>query len=185
MNLRVQKICIFLTLLLSSLSMIATHYINHTGKTIVVTNVTAKKRTKKSYFSYFSKKNVVQPASPEIIKFIEIENDQEGDLDNNQDDEITITSPGMSDKRKLFPTNNSFNYVITLNNYKSMFEKFDINRAGNDDEMNPHKIKQKKVKKAKVAADKKAAAEKKAADKKAKSDKKAADKKALADKKKK
>lgn len=55
---------------------------------------------------------------------------QEGDLDNQQGDEITITSPGMSDKRRLFPTNNSFNYVITMNKYAAKFEKFDVNHAG-------------------------------------------------------
>lgn len=173
MNLRLQKICIVLTLLLSSLSMIATHYINHTGKTVVVTNVTAKKRTKKSYFSYFSKKNAAQSTVSDAVVFIEIEDGQEADLDNNQDDEITITSPGMSDKRKLFPTNNSFNYVITLNKYKSVFEKFDINHAGNEEKINAAdkkkaKADKKKMQKAKAAADKKARADKKAADKKEK-----------------
>jgi len=135
----------------TSLSMVATHYINHTGKLIKVTNVAATKRNKKSYFSTFSKKKNIQPAAPVMIYFIELENGQEGDLDNNQGDEITITSPGMSDKRKLFPTNNSFNYVITMNSYGKQFEQFDINRAGNEDEMLP--VASKKAKAAKKLKD--------------------------------
>ncbi|MDP3788085.1 MAG: hypothetical protein Q8Q60_02045 [Candidatus Chromulinivorax sp.] len=133
MNLRLQKLSIFITLLLSSLSMVATHYINHTGKTIIITNVTGQKRSKKKY----STKNSMQSEVAAIIYSLEIENDQEGDLDNDQGDEITITSPGMSDKRKLFPTNNSFNYVITLNKYNPKFEKFDINHAADEEEMKP------------------------------------------------
>ena len=117
--------------------MIATHYINHTGRMIIITNVTAQKRTKKSYFSsfkgYFNKKNNIESQVPAVQYFIELENGAEGDLDNNQDDEITITSKGMSDKRKLFPTNNAFNYVITLNKYSSKYEQFDINHAGQDE----------------------------------------------------
>ena len=127
--------------------MIATHYINNTGKTIIVTNVTSNKKNKKSYFSFFNKS---KPVEPEILAeqhFIEIENDAEADLDNNQGDEITITSPGMSDKRKLFPTNNSFNYVITLNKYKPMFEKFDINHAGDEQKTKKQKVKKQKNKK--------------------------------------
>ncbi len=151
MNLRLQKLSMFTMLLLSSLSMIATHYINHTGKTIIVTNATAKKRTKKNYFSQFAKKSSTPSQAPAVTYLIEIENDQEGDLDNNQGDEITITSPGMSDKRKLFPTNNSFNYVITLNEYNKKFEKFDINHASSEEEMMPQGGKtQKKIKKVKA-----------------------------------
>jgi hypothetical protein len=153
MNLKLQKLYILVTLLSCSLSMFATHYINHTGKTIIVTNASAKKRTKKSYFSYFTKKSPEQEQTAELLCFIEIENDQEGDLDNSQGDEITITSHGMSDKRKLFPTNNSFNYVITLNKYKPMFEKFDINHAGAEEEIKAKKAKAKakaKAKKVKV-----------------------------------
>ena len=63
------------------------------------------------------------------IYFIELEDGQQGDLDNQQDDQITITSEGMSDKRILFPSNNAFNYVITMNKYKAKYEKFDINHA--------------------------------------------------------
>ncbi len=95
--------------------------------------MTAKKRTRKSYFSFLSKKNRVEPQditqNATVVYFIELENGAQGDLDNNQGDEVAITSSGISDKRKLFPTNNSFNYVITMNKYKSIFEKFDINHA--------------------------------------------------------
>ena len=138
MNFKLQKICIVITLLSSSLSIFATHYINNTGKTIIVTNVTAKKNSKKSSL----KSKLAQNQSAQAPYFIEIENDAEADLDNNQDDEITITSQGMSNKRKLFPTNNSFNYVITMNKYKSEFEQFDINHAGDET-----KVKNKKDKK--------------------------------------
>ena len=118
-----------MSLLSTSLSMFAAHYINNTGKIIIITNVSATKHTKKSFFSYFNKKNHAQPEETNNINFIELEDGAEGDLDNKQGDEITITSVGMSDKRKLFPTNNSFNYVITMNKYKNMFEKFDINHS--------------------------------------------------------
>lgn len=114
----------------------ATHYSNKTTRTITITNVSAEKRQgvtkpKPRYWwstSWWSLNN--KQAEPEIIPYaIVLEKDQEGDLENDQDDEITITSEGMSDKRKLFPTNNSFNYVITMNNYNAKFEQFDINRA--------------------------------------------------------
>jgi hypothetical protein len=151
MNYLTKKTLSVLLLISTPLSMIATHYINNTGKQIKVTNVAATKRNKKSYFALLSKKKNVQPAAPVMIYFIELDNGQEGDLDNNQGDEITITSPGMSDKRKLFPTNNSFNYVITMNAYGKQFEQFDINRAGNEDEMLP--IASKKAKAAKKIKD--------------------------------
>ena len=83
---------------------------------------------KKSYFSFLYSKNREASKIPTVY-FIELEDGAEGDLDNRQDDEVTITSKGMSDKRKLFPTNNSFNYVITMNKYKSEYEQFDINHA--------------------------------------------------------
>ncbi len=153
MNTRLQKILMVITLLSTSLSMIATHYINHTGRMIVITNVSAHKRTKKSYFTtlkgYFNKHHTVEQQTPELIYFIELENEAEGDLDNNQDDEITITSKGMSDKRKLFPTNNFFNYVITLNKYSSKYEKFDINHAGQEETTKAQKEEVKKQKKMK------------------------------------
>ncbi len=154
MNLRLQRLLVCITLLCTSLSMIATHYINHTGRVIVITNVSAQKRMKKSYFTsfknYFSKHHHVEDEAPKVVYFIELENDVEGDLDNNQDDQVTIKSHGLSDKRKLFPTNNSFNYVITLNNYSSKYEKFDINHAGQDETTKVEKaIKKQKNKKMK------------------------------------
>ena len=109
-----------------SLSMVATHYENKTGRTITVTNISAKNRNKKSFFS-LARNNKKDGQS--MITFIKLEDDTEADLDNKQGDEIAITSHGMSNKRKLFPTNNSFNYVITMNNYKSKYEQFDINHA--------------------------------------------------------
>ncbi|MGZ6251259.1 MAG: hypothetical protein ACXWL2_04465 [Candidatus Chromulinivorax sp.] len=120
-------------IILSSLPLLATHYVNKTGRIIKITNVTAKKRlNKKNYFNWFNKKNKVQDDQlVNSIYFIDLENGQEGDLDNQQDDQITITSDGMSDKRILFPSNNAFNYVITMNKYKAKYEKFDINHADN------------------------------------------------------
>ncbi|MGZ6254641.1 MAG: hypothetical protein ACXWL5_01460 [Candidatus Chromulinivorax sp.] len=118
-------------IILSSLPLLTTHYVNKTGRIIKITNVTAKKRlNKKNYFNWFNKKNKVQDDQlVNSIYFIDLENGQEGDLDNQQDDQITITSDGMSDKRILFPSNNAFNYVITMNKYKAKYEKFDINHA--------------------------------------------------------
>jgi hypothetical protein len=105
-----------------TMSLDATHYSNKTGKAIVITNVSAQKRQ--------NKKRKRQEQDLELLSYaITLEPDQEADLDNDQEDEITITSPGMNDKRKLFPTNNSFNYVITMNKYKKKFERFDINHA--------------------------------------------------------
>ena len=130
-----KKLLSMLWLLSISLSIVATHYTNHTNRAISVTNVSAIKRSKKPYFSKFAKKTYEQTQEPVTVHFIALEHGQEGDLDNNQGDEIAITSPGMSDKRKLFPTNNSFNYVVTMNAYHKRFEQFDINRAGNEEEM--------------------------------------------------
>jgi hypothetical protein len=129
MDFQVKKLCICISLLSTSLSIFATHYINKTGKNIIITNVSAKKRGKKSYFNFFNKKNYVKSEDSHNKNFIELEDGLQGDLDNQQGDEITITSVGMNDKRKLFPTNNSFNYVVTMNKYKNKFEQFDINHA--------------------------------------------------------
>jgi hypothetical protein len=145
-----KKIVSMLVLVSTSLSILGTHYVNNTGRAIVVTNVAATKRNKKSYFSTLTRKKNNKPTAPVIIYFLELENGEQGDLDNNQEDEITITSPGMSDKRKLFPTNNSFNYVITMNAYGNKYEKFDINRAGNEDEMLPVASKKAKAAKKKI-----------------------------------
>lgn len=144
------KLVLSAFLLTMALPLMATHYINHTGRKIKITNVTAGKGHKKSYFSSLTRKKNIQPASVAMMNYIELEHDQQGDLDNNQGDEITITSPGMSDLRKLFPTNNSFNYVVTMNGYSKQFENFDINRAGNEDEMLP--VASKKAKAAKKRA---------------------------------
>jgi len=103
----------------------ATHYINHTGKIIMITNVSEHKRHKNS----IKKKHHDEKNNEGPLDFIRLEQGQEGDLDNRQGDEITITSKNMSDKRRLFPSNNSFNYVITMNKYNARFEKFDINHA--------------------------------------------------------
>lgn len=131
MNCAIKKLSLILVCLFSSISIRATHYINNTGRTIVITNVTAKKRYKKHH-------ETVE------VYFLELENGQEGDLNNNQEDAITITSSGMSDKRTLFPTNNSFNYVITMNKYKKEFERFDINHAGLSQEQETKKQKKNK-----------------------------------------
>ena len=123
---RANKVFMLLALFSMSLSIVATHYENKTGRTITITNVTAKNRNKKSFFSL---KRQNKKDGQSLVTFIRLEDGSEGDLDNKQGDEITITSRGMSNKRKLFPTNNSFNYVVTMNNYKSKFEQFDINHA--------------------------------------------------------
>ncbi|MBP6869936.1 hypothetical protein KBC04_03580 [Candidatus Babeliales bacterium] len=143
-------------LILSSISSsgFATHYINKTGRSITITNVSEKKRQhRKNMWTWGG-----AAAGPKKYKKFEVENkvyfinldkDVEGDLDNKQDDEVTITSQGMSDKRKLFPTNNSFNYVITMNKYKSTYEQFDVNHAGEEKlaDKQKHKKNKKKYKK--------------------------------------
>jgi hypothetical protein len=130
MNFRAKKLSIILSLLSASLSISAAHYINNSGEIIIVTNVAAKKRTKKSCFSFSSKKNYVQTEDKNTLYFIELEDGAEGDLDNNQGDEVTIESVGIIHKRKIFPTNNSFNYVITINKkYNNKFQKIEINHA--------------------------------------------------------
>lgn len=149
MNRNVQNISLFALLLSISLPTFATHYINRTEKTIFVTNVTAKKRSGATW----RKKHHVQQQDIAPVYVLTLEPDQEGDLDNRQGDEVTITSPGMSDKRKLFPTNNAFNYVITLNKFPNKFEQFDINHSGDEDEAKSTK-KSKKAKKIKVTQDK-------------------------------
>lgn len=135
-----KKLLTLLILLSVSYSNFATHYVNKTGKTIVITNVTEKKRQhRKNMWSWggsYGKKHKTAGRVDdtmhidEALYMITIEKDSEGDLANRQDDEIRITSPGFSDHRKLFPTNNSFNYVITMNKYKNKYERFDINHAG-------------------------------------------------------
>lgn len=138
-------------LMIVGISINATHYVNRTGKYIKITNVSAK-QGKQSWWHYFNRKKNQPIEQPMIIYFLELAPEQEGDLDNRQGDEITITSDYMSDKRKLFPTNNAFNYVITLNTYGKKYEQFDINRAGNDDEMKKHSSQKKTSKAEKKAA---------------------------------
>jgi len=137
----------------------ATHYSNQTGRPITITNISAKKRARK-----------IQGIVPSDI-VLELDHGAQGDLENQQDDEITITSSGMSDKRKLFPTNNSFNYVITMNKFSSKYEQFDINRAGSEDEMTT--VASKKARKARKIKKEEEKAKKKAASRKLKKEEKA------------
>ena len=155
MNLSLKNLWMTLSLLFSSVSMMATHYINQTERTIVITNVSAQKRHKKNLSAAKKRNKKNKPINYQqdnqidnqtIEFFITLEHGQEGSLDNKQDDEITITSPGMSDKRKLFPSNNSFNYVVTMNKYNAEYEQFDINHAGEEEKTKTKKTKTKKVK---------------------------------------
>jgi len=134
----IKKFLVVLILFAISKEICATHYINKTNVQIKVTNVSAQKRREGkggwriSSWSMFKKHNVPESDIDDmtlIPYFIVLEKDEQGDLENKQGDEIAITSPGINDKRRLFPTNNSFNYVITMNEYNSKFEKFDINHA--------------------------------------------------------
>lgn len=128
------KKLLFLSMFLcSSLLVYATHYINKTGRSITVTNISEKKRYhRKHMWSWGGSvaKKQSEFYNRKLLYSIDLENGQEGDLNNQQGDEIRITSHGLNDHRKLFPTNNSFNYVITMNKYKNKYERFDINHAG-------------------------------------------------------
>ncbi len=133
-----QALCAIL-LMSSSFAIFATNYTNQTGKLIVITNVSAQKRNKKKHAQ----------GGTQAASSVQIEIGEQATLDNNQGDEITITSPGISDKRKLFPTNNSFNYVVTMNTYGKKYEQFDINHAGQLEEQKKAVAKQEKAKKIK------------------------------------
>jgi len=132
-----KKLFLLLILLFMPSVVRATHYINKTGRLITITNVSEKKRQhRKNMWTWggpvAGSKRYKNVDVENKIYFIDLEKDAEGDLDNKQDDEVTITSEGMSDKRKLFPTNNSFNYVVTMNKYKNTYEQFDVNHAGEE-----------------------------------------------------
>lgn len=144
-TMKIFNVSVIFMMMVYSSSLTATHYTNKTGRTIHIINVSeqrrqmkqekvAKKRTwwnwnVRKYKTASQQHELVPEIVPQKNYKIIIENGQEADLDNQQDDEITITSPGMSDKRKLFPTNNAFNYVVTFNKYNKKFEQFDINHA--------------------------------------------------------
>lgn len=51
------------------------------------------------------------------------------DFENDQDQSVTIMSVALNEKREFFPTNDSFNYEITVASYPSKFSKLTINRA--------------------------------------------------------
>lgn len=149
-NKNVMRALCAILLMSSSSAMFATNYTNQTGKVIVITNVAAQKRNKKQH---------AQGGAP-AASSVQIEIGEQATLDNNQGDEITITSPGISDKRKLFPTNNSFNYVVTMNAYGKKYEQFDINHAGQLEEQKKAAAKQEKAKKVKKEKIKKEKAKK-------------------------
>ena len=50
-------------------------------------------------------------------------------FENEQDQPVTITSPHLNEKREFFPTNDSFNYEITISKFSSKFSKLTINHA--------------------------------------------------------
>jgi len=123
--LKKRSIVVTLFLLSISLPVTAAHYINKTPFLLKITNETLKQELKYSDNDYDYDESC----------FIELPFGEEVDFDNEQGDEISITSlASINDKRRLFPTNNYFNYVITYNKYNPKFEKFDINHA---DVINP------------------------------------------------
>jgi hypothetical protein len=127
---RISCIMIALSLFLSTSLLHAARYINKTGKTIIIRNVTAKKRFKHEEWSNWWHRIPIEQRSTDNSEYeIVLQDGQKGNLDNEQGDEITIRSPGISDKRRLFPSNNYYNYVVTYNAYSDKFERFDINRA--------------------------------------------------------
>ncbi len=121
---------IFIFIMFFSFAVDAARYINKTGKTIIIRNVTAKKRYRHEEWSNWWHRVPVDQRSQENFEYeIILQDNESGSLDNEQGDEITIRSPGISDKRRLFPSNNYYNYVVTYNAYSAKFERFDINRA--------------------------------------------------------
>ena len=132
-NIKQRKLISLVTIfcmILFSQSLHAARYINKTGKPIIIRNVTAKKRFKHEEWSNWWRRVPVDQRSTDNFEYeIVLQDDEAGNLDNEQGDEITIRSPGISDKRRLFPSNNYYNYVVTYNAYNAKFERFDINRA--------------------------------------------------------
>lgn len=131
--LNMKKLLFLFMFLFSSLLVFATHYINKTGRAITITNISEKKRYhRKNMWAWGGSvaKKQSKIDTHKLLYSIDLENEQEGNLDNEQGDEVRITSKGLNDHRKLFPTNNSFNYVVTMNKYKNKYERFDINHAG-------------------------------------------------------
>jgi len=51
------------------------------------------------------------------------------ELKNEQGQPVTIISTSLKEKREFFPTNDAFNYDITISKYPSRFSKITINSA--------------------------------------------------------
>ena len=51
------------------------------------------------------------------------------ELKNEQGKSVTITSSLLQEKREFFPTNDAFNYDITISKYPSRYSKITINSA--------------------------------------------------------
>jgi|GEM_PF-1201163 len=49
------------------------------------------------------------------------------EFDNEQGQPVTISSRNLNEKREFFPTNDAFNYEITISKYPSKFSKITIN----------------------------------------------------------
>lgn len=55
--------------------------------------------------------------------------DESGELANQAGQFVTIVSPKLNEERKFFPTNDSFNYEITVGSGSASYSKLTINRA--------------------------------------------------------
>lgn len=63
------------------------------------------------------------------VEFKELLPHQSIELKNEQGQPVTIISKTLQEKREFFPTNDAFNYDITISKYPSRYSKITINSA--------------------------------------------------------
>ena len=62
-------------------------------------------------------------------KVVELPENESVVFENDQDQPVTIMSASLNEKREFFPTNNSFNYEITMAKFSPKFPRITINHA--------------------------------------------------------
>lgn len=71
---------------------------------------------------------VVEEPCTKVVA-IRLGKDESGELANEAGELVTIASPKLNEERKFFPTNDSFNYEITVGSGSASYSKLTINRA--------------------------------------------------------
>lgn len=71
---------------------------------------------------------VVEEPCTQLVA-IRLGKDESGELVNEAGQVVTIVSPKLNEERKFFPTNDSFNYEITVGSGSASYSKLTINRA--------------------------------------------------------